>query len=175
MSKLLIIVDYQNDFVDGALGFDGAKKLDSIIVSKIKKYLDNGDDIVYTLDTHYSNYLETQEGIRLPIPHVIDNSFGHQVYGKTANYLKEAKAIFKKETFGSLDLGNYLKDQDYKEIELVGLVTNMCVVSNAIIAKAALPEARIIVDSKACASFDNELHDKTLDVLSGMHIDIIKE
>jgi len=173
VKKLLIVVDYQNDFVDGALGFKGAERLDSIIEAKIKSYLDLGHDLIYTLDTHHDNYLETQEGKRLPIPHVIDGTFGHEIYGKTKNYVEKALKVFKKNTFGSLDLGNFLKDKNYQEIELVGLVTNMCVVSNAIIAKAALPEARIIVDKNACDSFDKDLHTKTLEVLAGMQVDII--
>ena len=173
MKKCLIVVDFQNDFVDGALGFPGADKLDQIIENKIKDYLINNQDILYTLDTHYDNYLETQEGIRLPIIHCIDNTKGHEVYGNTKKYLKDAKKVFKKNTFGSLELGNFLKDKDYDEIEIAGLVTNMCVISNAIIAKSALPEARIVVDSKASLSFDEDLHNKTLDVLKGMQVDVI--
>ena len=173
MKKCLIIVDFQNDFVSGALGFPGAEELDLIIENKIKDHLINNQDIIYTYDTHYENYLETQEGVRLPIMHCIDNSFGHSIYGNVSKYVSDAKATFKKNTFGSLDLGNFLKEQNYDEIELCGLVTNMCVVSNAIIAKAALPEARIVVDSKASKSFDEDLHNKTLDVLKGMQVDVI--
>ena len=173
MKKCLIVVDFQNDFVDGALGFNGAEKLDQIIENKIKDYLINNQDILYTLDTHYDNYLETQEGKRLPIIHCIDNTKGHEVYGNTGKYLKDAKKVFKKNTFGSLELGNFLKDKDYDEIEIAGLVTNMCVISNAIIAKSALPEARIVVDKNASLSFDKDLHNKTLDVLKGMQVDII--
>lgn len=110
---------------------------------------------------------------RLPIIHCIDNTKGHEVYGSTGKYLKDAKKVFKKNTFGSLELGNFLKDKDYDEIEIAGLVTNMCVISNAIIAKSALPEARIVVDKNASLSFDKDLHNKTLDVLKGMQVDII--
>lgn len=173
MKKCLIVVDFQNDFVNGALGFPGAEKLDQIIENKIKDYLNDNQDILYTLDTHYDNYLETQEGKRLPIMHCIDNTKGHEVYGNIGKYLKDAKKIFKKNTFGSLELGNFLKDKDYDEIEIAGLVTNMCVISNAIIAKSALPEARIVVDKNASLSFDKDLHNKTLEVLKGMQVDII--
>ncbi|MDY0277695.1 MAG: cysteine hydrolase family protein [Acholeplasma sp.] len=173
MKKCLIIVDYQNDFVDGALGFKGAEDLEPIIISKINEALANKNDILFTLDTHYDNYLETQEGKRLPIMHCIFGSKGHEVYGKVNSYLKDAKKVFKKLTFGSLELGNYLEVNKYDEIELCGLVTNMCVVSNAIIAKAANPEARIVVDSKAVKSFSEELHDKTLDVLNGIQVDVL--
>lgn len=173
MKKCLIIVDYQNDFVTGALGFSKAQEIEPVIVSKIEEYLKNDNDIIFTLDTHFENYLETQEGKRLPIVHCLDESFGHEVYGKVNNYVKTAKKVFKKFTFGSLELGNYLKDKEYQEIELVGLVTNMCVISNAIIAKSALPEARIVVDKKATRSFDESLHEDTLRVLKGLQIDVI--
>lgn len=173
MKNCLIVVDFQNDFVDGSLGFAGAEKLDQIIESKIKDYLDNNHDLLFTYDTHYEDYLETQEGKRLPVLHCIENTPGHEIYGNTAKYVKNAKAVFKKNTFGSLDLGNFLSKENYDQIELVGLVTNMCVVSNAIIAKAALPEARIVVDRKDSMSFDEDLHHKTFDLLKGIQIDII--
>lgn len=173
MKKCLIIVDFQNDFVDGTLGFQGVEKLDEILQSKIETYLKNKDDIIFTLDTHQNNYLETQEGKKLPIIHCIEGTKGHQVYGKTENYLKNAVKVFKKETFGSLELGNYLKDKAYNQVEIAGLVTHMCVISNAIIAKAALPEASIIVDRKASMSFDKDLHEKTFELLSGMQIEVI--
>lgn len=173
MKKVLIVVDFQNDFVDGALGFSGAKDLEIVIVNKIKDYLSKGYDLIYTLDTHYDNYLNTQEGIKLPIKHCIKGSFGHRIYGKAANYLSKAVKVFEKNTFGSLDLGNYLASNKYDEIELVGLVTNMCVISNAIIAKAALPEAKIIIDRKASMSFNEDLHNKTFDVLEGMQFEVI--
>src|SRR5690554_4163488 len=138
MKKCLIVVDYQVDFVDGSLGFKGAEKLDEIIEEKIKDQLINNQDVLYTLDTHYENYLETQEGKNLPIVHCVENTKGHEVFGNTKKYIKDAKKVFIKNTFGSLDLGNFLTTQKYDEIELCGLVTNICVISNAIIAKAAL-------------------------------------
>ena len=173
MKKALLIIDFQNDFVDGALGFSGAEKLDEVIEKKIKKYLKNNDDIIYTLDTHYDNYLNTQEGKRLPTVHCIDGTKGQQVYGNVGKYLKDAKKVFKKNTFGSLELGKFLKTQDYSEVELVGLVTNMCIISNAVIAKTALPEARIVVDRKGSLSFNTDLHEKTFDLLEGLQVDVI--
>ncbi len=173
MKKCLVVVDYQNDFVDGALGFEGAKNLDHVISEKIEMYLNNGQDLIYTLDTHYDNYLSTDEGRRLPIIHCVKGTPGHNVYGKTANYLNKAIKVFEKQTFGSLELGEFLKKQAYTSIEFVGLVTNMCVLSNVIIAKTALKDAKIIVDSKACDSFDKKLHNETLDVLKGIHIDVV--
>lgn len=173
MKKVLIVVDFQNDFVDGSLGFPKANTIANIIESKIKSYLEEGHDLLYTLDTHYDNYLETQEGINLPVKHCIEGTFGHEVYGNVKNYLKDAKKVFKKNTFGSLELGNYLKEEKYDVVEIAGLVTNMCVISNAIIAKAALPEALIIVDRKASMSFNENLHNKTFDLLEGMQTKVI--
>jgi len=175
MKKLLIVVDFQNDFVDGSLGFDKAKDLEEVIYNKIKLYQANNNDIIYTLDTHDNQYLNTIEGDKLPIIHCIKGTSGHEIFGKIKELIKEDTTIFEKSTFGSLDLGIYLKDKNYKEIEICGLVSNICVIANAVIAKSALPNARIIVDAKATASYDLELHNKTLAVMVGLHIDVIEE
>lgn len=170
MKKLLIVVDYQNDFVNGSLGFDGAEKLEECIAGKISEYKDY--DIVYTLDTHNDNYLETMEGKKLPVKHCIKGSDGWNIYGKPKRMLKHCKC-FKKDTFGSKELFDFLRTKDYEEIELVGLVSNICVISNAIIAKTALPQAEIIVDATCTDSFDKTLNEKSLDVMEGLHITIV--
>lgn len=172
VKKCLIIVDYQNDFVSGSLGFEAAIEIEELIESKIKNAITEGIDIIFTFDTHQSNYLETQEGKNLPIEHCIDETFGHQLYGKIAKYLKNAAAIFKKPTFGSLELGKYLEVNQYNKVELCGLVTNMCVLSNAVIAKAALPEALIIVDQEASKSFNQDLHDQAINILRALQVTI---
>ncbi|HEY8444648.1 MAG TPA: isochorismatase family cysteine hydrolase [Bacilli bacterium] len=164
--KLLIIVDYQKDFVDGALGFEKAKLLEERIYQKALNY----DNIIFTLDTHDDNYLNTQEGKNLSIVHCIRDSEGWQLYGKIKD-LKGTKVI--KNTFGSSELLSLLKESNFQEIELVGLVSNICVLANAVIAKTALPEAKIIVDAKCTASFDEDLHEKALDVMAGLQIEII--
>ncbi len=170
MKKLLIIVDYQNDFVDGSLGFDGAEKLESGIVKKIAEY--ENDEVIYTLDTHAENYMDTFEGKNLPIFHCIKGTDGHALYGQLKELLK-GKKHFEKNTFPSLEMGKYLEGKDYDIIELCGLVSNICVISNAVIAKAACPEAEIIIDSKLTASFDPDLHQKALDVMKGLQITIL--
>jgi nicotinamidase-related amidase len=169
MKKLLIVVDYQNDFVNGALGFPEAELLDEKICAKIDEY--ENDEIIYTLDTHFDNYSSTQEGKNLPVPHCIKGTNGHELYGKTKEKLS-GKRFFEKNTFPSLSLGEYLKTQEYSSIELVGLVSNICVLSNAVIAKAACPEAEIIVDSSLTAGADKELHQKALDVMHGLQITV---
>lgn len=169
MKKLLIVVDFQNDFVDGSLGFPEADLLDEKICRKINEY--ENDEIIYTLDTHYENYMNTQEGKNLPIPHCVKGTDGHALYGKTKKLLKN-KRCFEKNTFPSLELGKYLEGKDYCIIELCGLVSNICVLSNAVIAKAACPEAEIIVDSRLTAGADKELHSKALDVMRGLQITV---
>lgn len=173
MKKLLIVVDYQYDFVNGSLGFEGAEKLIPIIKDKIETYLNNNDDIIYTLDTHEENYLtNTMEGKILPIKHCLKNSEGWKVVSEV-DYLDKAIKIFEKPTFPSLDLANYLKDKEYQEVELCGLVSNICVMTNAVMVKASLPNAKIIVDAKATDSFNKDLHEKCLDILEGIHISVI--
>jgi len=172
MKRLLVVVDYQRDFVDGALGFPGAEELDGRITDKIAAYRASGGDVIFTFDTHGANYPDTQEGRKLPVPHCLEESGGWTLYGKTAKSLQSGDLCFRKPTFPSLKLANWLADQDYTQVELVGLVSNICVISNAVMAKAALPEAEIIVDAACTASFDPNLHEKTLDVLEGLQITV---
>ena len=174
MRRLLIVVDMQKDFVDGALGFDGAEKVIPGILSRIAEYEAAGDEIVYTLDTHFDCYMSTQEGKNLPVPHCIKGSQGHALVSELASALS-GKKVFEKPTFGSLELGKYIESNasDYTSIELCGLVSNICVVSNAIIAKAAAPEAEIIVDKALTASFDPKLGSEVFDILGGVQVTVL--
>ncbi|MGI6734674.1 MAG: cysteine hydrolase family protein [Bacilli bacterium] len=168
--RLLIVVDYQNDFVDGALGFSDANTIEQVIINAIEDHLKTKDDIVFTKDTHFDNYLDTEEGRNLPIKHCIKGTKGHQIYGKVATYLPKAKKVYEKLTFGSLEMANDIVKKGYNEITLVGLVTNICILSNALLAKAALPEAKVVVLKDGVNSYDKDLHAKTLDVLQGTQI-----
>ena len=172
MKKLLIVVDYQNDFVDGALGFPGAEKLDDIIAGKIQDYRKNNQEVIFTLDTHRPDYLETEEGRKLPVPHCLEGTKGHELYGKVKDLVKPTDSVFIKDTFPSLDLGNYLRGKDYQEIELCGLVSYICVLSNAVIAKAACPNAKIVIDAKATLSHDARLHQAGLEVMKGLLMEV---
>lgn len=172
--KALIVIDYQNDFVNGALGFAGAELLELIILEKIAECRKNGGQVIFTLDTHGTDYLETAEGKKLPVVHCVDGTEGHALYGKIAECVRAEDIVVKKPSFGSLELADILKRGGYDEAELCGLVTDICVVSNAIIAKAALPESQIIVDSKACASFDSEKHKAALEVMKSVQIDVLE-
>ncbi len=174
MKKAFIVVDFQNDFVSGSLGFPEAVTLDEKISGKIEKYLKEDYDLIYTFDTHYENYSETQEGKKLPVPHCIKGTEGYNIYGKTASFLDLAKIKIYKNVFGSLELGEFLKKEGYDVVELCGLVSNICVISNAVIAKAALPEAKIIVDASLTASADLSMHQKALDVMEGLQIEVIR-
>ena len=145
MKKLLIVVDYQNDFVDGALGFSKAIDIEKNIINKIKEYQNNNDEIIFTLDTHYENYMNTKEGENLPVPHCIKGSKGHDLYGRVKE-LANGYLLIEKETFGSKKLMKYLENKEYQSVELIGVVTNICVISNAVIVKAMLPNTEIIVE-----------------------------
>lgn len=174
MKKLLLVVDYQKDFVDGALGFPGAEKLDGPIAEKIAAYRSAGDDVAFTLDTHQETYLDTQEGRKLPVPHCLMNTEGWQLYGKTGQALDKSRdTVICKPTFPSLWLGDWLKGQDYDRIELVGLVSYMCVLSNAIVAKAALPEAELVVDASCTAGPDPRLHANALELMETLQITVV--
>ena len=175
--KLLIVVDFQKDFVDGSLGFAGASNLESVIEQKIRLYEQEGSEVIFTQDTHYENYLETEEGKHLPVIHCQDKSPGHEIYGSIKK-LSSGKKIFLKETFGSLELANYLKSRtdagvEYEAIELCGLVSNICVLANALMAKSACPNTPIYVDKNATASYDLALHEACLSVMTGLQIRLI--
>lgn len=178
MKKLLVVIDYQKDFVDGTLGFKKAETLEAGIYNKVKDYLCRGDNVVFTYDTHFENYLCTREGRNLPVSHCIINSEGHDLYGR----LKEFKGVRKtfhcqKRAFG-IDPSTMIKltkevGADIDEIELVGVVSNICVISNAVTFQSQFVEATIVVDASLCASFDDALHEKALDVLESLQAKVI--
>lgn len=173
MKKLLVVVDYQNDFVNGSLGFEGAELLDERIAAKVEAYRAEGADIMYTMDTHGSGYLDMQEGRKLPVVHCQNGTEGWKLYGKTGEVCKDAMTIGK-HTFGSFDLAMLVlnKDYNYDEIEICGVVTNICVMANAVLLKTAQPEAEIIIDATCVGSNDKSLNDKALDVLESMQFTV---
>lgn len=173
MARLLVVVDYQNDFVDGALGFSGAEKIAPRIASLINEFRNSGDEVVFTYDTHDQDYLNTTEGKYLPAPHCLKGSKGWELYPEIAPLLKDSK-VFYKPGFGSKELGHYIEEHQYDEIYLCGLVSDICVFSNAIIAKSsASPYAKIKVVRDATSSFDLDMQEKAFDVLKHLHIEII--
>lgn len=179
MKKLLVVIDYQKDFVDGALGFKKAETLEDGIYNKVKKYLENDDKVLFTYDTHFENYLETREGKSLPVTHCYIDTEGHKLYGKLKEFVGTANTLhYNKSAFGiapkdmlkiASDLG-----ESPDEIELVGVVTNMCVISNVVTFQAQYINANLTVDGTLCASFDDSLHDKALDVIEALSVKVIR-
>ena len=175
MERYLFVIDYQNDFVDGALGFPGAERLDGKIAEKVRAYGKN--HVLFTRDTHFANYLETREGRNLPVVHCIKGTPGWECYGETARALAEVEApAIDKLVFG-MDITDpataAVLPEQADEIELVGLVSNICVVSNAVVLQSRYPEATIVVDAACTASFDKDLNEKVLDVLQGLQVKVI--
>ena len=175
MHRYLFVIDYQKDFVDGALGFPGAEKLDAKIADKIRRY--GKGYVLFTRDTHFENYLSTREGKNLPVVHCVKGTPGWEVYGETAKALAEVEAPgIDKLVFG-MDVTDpataAVLPEQADEIELVGLVSNICVVSNAVVLQSKYPEATVIVDAACTDSFDKTLHEKVLDVLEGFQVTVI--
>lgn len=170
MRKILIVVDMQNDFIDGALGTAEAQK----IVPEVKRVIDNfGGDIYFTRDTHGENYMNTQEGRNLPVHHCIKGTDGWDI--SSALNTDNAKGIIDKPTFGYLNIADTIANDgaDIEEITLIGLCTDICVISNAMILKAAFPETVISVIASACAGVTPESHRNALDAMKMCQITVI--
>lgn len=172
MKKLLVVVDMQNDFIDGALGTEEAKAIVPNVVTKISEW---DGDIIVTQDTHTSDYLNTREGKYLPVEHCICFTNGHKLNDSVFKALsnKTPKIIIEKPTFGSKNLPKYIQDDGYEYIELVGLCTDICVVSNAMLLKTAFPETDIAVDASCCAGVTPESHKSALLTMKMCQIDIL--
>ena len=172
MRKILIVIDMQNDFIDAALGTKEAEAIVDAVKKKIWTY--PAKDIIATMDTHGENYMETQEGKYLPVPHCIKGSEGWKIRPDIAELLKGAK-IYEKPTFGSTALAADMKALSEKEdieLELIGLCTDICVVSNALLLKAAMPEVKISVDPSCCAGVTPEKHMAALETMRSCQIQI---
>ncbi len=168
MEKVLIVVDMQNDFVDGSLGTKEAVKIVPTVADKIKAAINNNNMVIFTKDTHYSNYLETAEGKNLPVEHCIKGSNGWEIIPALNKY---AQNVIEKNTFGSTILPEKVKE--YDDIELVGLCTDICVISNALLLKAHFPEKNICVDASCCAGVTPESHNNALEAMKMCQIKII--
>ncbi|MGG7177784.1 cysteine hydrolase family protein [Clostridium paraputrificum] len=177
MSKLLVVVDYQNDFVDGALGFKKAETLEEKIYNKVKSYLENGDKVLFTYDTHFEDYLETREGKNLPVNHCIKGTEGHRLYGRLKEFQGAKNTLhYDKEAFGIApkDMINISKELgEVTDIEFTGVVTNMCVISNVVTFQSQYINANITVDGSLCASFDDKLHEKALDLIESLQVKVM--
>lgn len=170
--KYLIVIDMQNDFVTGSLGSGDAREIVDAMVAKLEAF--NGE-LIFTKDTHGSDYLNTQEGTNLPVEHCIKGSFGHDLIPKLQIICEQRKAkVFEKNTFGSLPLAAYLKEQwdkdEIQSIALCGVCTDICVISNALLIKASIPECPVIVLKDLCAGLSRQKHAHALDVLNSCQI-----
>lgn len=173
MKKVLIVVDMQNDFIDGALGTKEAVAILPNVKRKIEDYKRAGNTVIFTRDTHDKNYLKTQEGKNLPVEHCIKDTAGWSISPLLDT---DDSVIIDKTTFGSVSLMSYITD-NFKdaEFELVGLCTDICVISNAIMLKAFLPEAKVMVDASCCAGVTPQSHKNALEAMKMCHINIINE
>ncbi len=172
--RVLVVVDMQNDFIDGALGTKEAVSIVPMVQKKIEEYQDNGL-IIFTRDTHNKNYLMTQEGRNLPVEHCIINTKGWEISDQLL--VTDCKYI-DKPSFGSADLANIIRKEtkdEIESIELVGLCTDICVISNAMILKAEFPEVLIKVDAACCAGVTEQSHKNALEAMKMCQIMIIND
>ena len=174
MKNYLIVVDMQNDFIDGSLGTKEAEAIVDKVADKIRSF---DGEVVFTRDTHMPEYLETQEGRRLPVVHCVKGSFGWQI--REGLEAIRPCTVIDKPTFGSSELGVLLaqRDQDEKigSITVIGLCTDICVISNALLIKAFLPETPIVVDAACCAGVTPESHKNALEAMKMCQITIENE
>lgn len=175
MNKLLVVVDMQNDFVDGALGTKEAVAIVPAVIDKVCAAMEEGAFIIFTRDTHYACYLETAEGKSLPVPHCIQGTTGWEIVSDLQKCVGAYPyLVLDKRTFGSMDLCEFIQSNKPDQVELVGLCTDICVISNALLAKAAWPEAEVSVDASCCAGVTPESHNNALAAMKMCQI-VIKE
>ncbi len=163
--KTLIVIDMQNDFIDGALANPDAQAIVGNVKAKIDEYIANGDEVIYTRDTHQTNYMETNEGKYLPVPHCIEGTDGWQI--KDGLYVEGCKVI-NKPTFGYLGWNEF----NFEEVELIGVCTDICVVSNAMILKATFPEIKVSVDASCCAGVSVATHEASLNTMKCCQVEV---
>ena len=165
VSKTLIVIDMQNDFIDGSLGSADAEEIVPVVCDKIRKRREEGYRIIFTRDTHHEDYLETREGQYLPVKHCIEGTPGWELCTQMDT---TGATVINKPSFGYLGWSEYPSD----EFELVGLCTDICVVSNALILKAVYPQAVVKVDSHCCAGVTRESHDAALMTMHTCHVEV---
>ena len=174
MNKILIVVDMQNDFVSGSLGSPEAQAIVPTVVEKVKNW--DGTLTVYTRDTHFNDYSETLEGQKLPVEHCIFDEKGWSIIDELKEVVKSKSLTIDKYTFGCERWKEALGDLGYySEFEIIGLVTDICVVSNALALRMFYPDAKITVDASCCAGTSPEAHAAALTVMKSCQIDVIGE
>jgi nicotinamidase-related amidase len=170
MKNILVVVDMQKDFIDGTLGTKEAVSIVDSVAETIKSL---EGEVVFTRDTHFDNYMETQEGKKLPVTHCIKDTEGWQLDKKLEVIKTSDMKIFDKLTFGSVELAEYLKTiKDLEKVTLIGLCTDICVISNALLIKAYLPEIKISVIEKCCAGVTPQSHKNAIEAMKMCQIEI---
>lgn len=164
MKKLLVVIDMQNDFVTGTLGTKEACNIAGKVRDKIQSCMELGHEVVFTRDTHDETYSDTQEGRILPVGHCMKGSDGWELIPEIRS-LAAGKKIFDKPAFGSIRLAEYIQEKGFEEVELIGVCTDICVVSNALLIKAYVPEVPVYVDSSCCAGVTLESHNSALSTM----------
>lgn len=172
--NVLVVVDVQNDFIDGALGSSEAQEALPRIVEKARNF---SGSVIATKDTHFDDYLETQEGHNLPVPHCVKGTEGWEFPEELGNVLRDKGArVYEKLTFGSVELAQDLKGRfgrgEISSVEFVGFCTDICVISNALLVKAEAPELLVRVDARCCAGVTPEKHQSALDVLESCQVQV---
>ena len=160
----------QNDFVSGALGSEAAQKILPAVKARIEGARAAGTTVVFTRDTHGEEYLSSQEGKNLPVPHCLKNSSGWEI---AEGLLKNGEKVFDKPTFGSLDLAEFIRAEGFEKVEFIGVCTDICVVSNALLAKAFAPETEISVAADCCAGLTGETHEAALKTMRSCQVKIV--
>lgn len=171
MKELLVVVDMQVDFVTGALGTKEAQEIVENVVSRVQKAKECGKDIIFTMDTHHQDYLMTQEGRNLPVPHCMKGTEGWMLIPELRELTKGC-TVLEKPVFGSTALAHIAGKNAYENIELIGVCTDICVISNAMILKSTLPEALICVDASCCAGVTVQSHKNALEAMKMCQIEI---
>ncbi|MBR5471542.1 MAG: cysteine hydrolase [Oscillibacter sp.] len=173
--EILVVVDMQNDFVSGALGTKEAVEIVPYVVGRVVDGLNRGETVLFTRDTHEENYMDTQEGKRLPVPHCIRGTEGWEIIGQLQEYTKTTQPI-DKPTFGSVDLCEALRIVSQRlpieKVTLIGLCTDICVISNALLIKAFMPEVEVAVDAKCCAGVTPQSHKNALEAMKMCQISV---
>lgn len=166
MKKTLIVVDMQNDFIDMALGTPEAVAIVPNVKAKIREYAERGYEIIFTRDTHFENYLETLEGKNLPVPHCIKGTKGWEI---ADGLYVEGSKIIDKPNFG----WPHWDEEQLEAVEMIGLCTDICVVSNALIIKATFPDAHVKVDASCCAGVTVESHEAALKTMAMCQVEVV--
>jgi len=176
MQDILLVIDMQTDFVDGALGTAEAVRIVPAVAARIDEAIARGEQIYFTRDTHQTNYLDTQEGRKLPVIHCVQGTPGWEIVPQLKDYTL-GRTVVDKPSFGSTRLAELLAEANEKEpirrITLIGLCTDICVISNALLVKAQLPEVPILVDAACCAGVTPASHQNALAAMQICQIDIV--